>query len=234
MKLENPKADYISEVKEAEQMGEYLFGLPRNLKEKKERIFKPGKRIIVLTGLSGAGKDTVVDELIRLDDSFARVKTCTTRGRRAGETEENDNYIRLTESQFAAKINNGLMLEFVEYAGNHYGTDSSVIDTIAASGKTPILRIDPVGAENVTKMWHKEEGIFAGVNLITIFVLPDSLDELQQRLIGRGDTPEQVERRMQQSLIDVAHSKNCQYILVNEKDKLNQVVTELRGLLPSM
>ena len=148
---------------------------------------KRGK-IIVISGPSGVGKRTVWSPIIN-DPRFNLVfsVSMTTRPKRAGEIDGKD-YFFLTKSQFEEKIREHALLEYATFAGNYYGTPKEFVDKLRAEGKNVCLEIEPQGGLQIIKMCeqNKDKG------LLTIFIVPPSLEELKNRLIKRDTESKEV------------------------------------------
>ena len=110
--------------------------------------------LLVVSGPSGAGKDTVVSRMMQKHPEIEISVSATTRAPRAGET-DGENYYFLTNEQFEAKIDRGEMLEYVNYCGKYYGTPKSEVDARLDRGTTVVLVIEVVGAANIKKLYRK-------------------------------------------------------------------------------
>ena len=130
--------------------------------------------LLVVSGPSGAGKDTVVSRMMQKHPEIEISVSATTRAPRAGET-DGENYYFLTNEQFEAKIDRGEMLEYVNYCGKYYGTPKSEVDARLDRGTTVVLVIEVVGAANIKKLYPEST---------LIFIMPPSMDELRARLRG--------------------------------------------------
>ena len=128
--------------------------------------------LLVVSGPSGAGKDTVVSRMMQKHPEIEISVSATTRAPRAGET-DGENYYFLTNEQFEAKIDRGEMLEYVNYCGKYYGTPKSEVDARLDRGTTVVLVIEVVGAANIKKLYPEST---------LIFIMPPSMDELRARL----------------------------------------------------
>ena len=137
--------------------------------------------LLVVSGPSGAGKDTVVSRMMQKHPEIEISVSATTRAPRAGET-DGENYYFLTNEQFEAKIDRGEMLEYVNYCGKYYGTPKSEVDARLDRGTTVVLVIEVVGAANIKKLYPEST---------LIFIMPPSMDELRARLRGRGTESEE-------------------------------------------
>ena len=105
------------------------------------------KSILILAGPSAVGKTTVMDRIIGSDGRFTLIRSATTRAPR-GDVHDGE-YIYLSRDEFISRINRGEMLEYMEYAGNLYGTPASEIEEVFSQGKIPLLILDLVGVRNI-------------------------------------------------------------------------------------
>ena len=137
--------------------------------------------LVVVSGPSGSGKDTVVSRLMAQHPEIEISVSATTRDKRPGEA-EGVNYYYLTVPAFEQKIADGEILEYTRYCGNYYGTPKSEVDRRIAAHTTVILVIEVVGATNIKRLYP---------GATTIFIQPPSYAELEERLRGRGTESEQ-------------------------------------------
>ena len=162
--------------------------------------------LVVVSGPSGCGKDTVVTQLIKRRPGVELSVSCTTRAMREGEHEGVD-YYYISEDEFRARLQKGRMLEYTEYAGNLYGTPMDEIEQRLAEKKTVVLVIDVRGGESV-------KAIYPGALLI--FIMPPSRQELERRLRARGqDSEETILRRLAGSRGEMEHAPEFDYVVVN-------------------
>lgn len=178
-------------------------------------------QIIVISAPSGAGKDTVVKELMKRDSSNLWVSvSATSRSPREGEKEGVD-YYYLTKDDFEKKIEEGFFLEYTNYAGNYYGTPKKYIKEKVDQGIDVILIIEIEGASNIKKLIP--EAIF-------IFIMPPSLKELVRRLKKRGtETNEKIIKRFHEAYKEVNDVSKYNYVVVN--DKLDEAVDKVEAIL---
>jgi len=136
--------------------------------------------LIVLSGPSGSGKDTVLDELKDTTDDVQISISLTTRDKRPWEF-DGVHYYFVTREYFEEKLQSCEILEFTQYNGNYYGTPKTTVDEWLAEGKTVILKIEVEGAANVREIYP---------DCISVFLMPPSLEVLRQRLRNRESETE--------------------------------------------
>lgn len=166
------------------------------------------KFVCVVSGPSGVGKDTVINEFDRLHNFFARVVTCTTRKPRPGEI-DGVNYHFLSPDEFRKGIENNEFIEFVNvYTDTFYGTRKKDIDAALATGKNAVMAIDVDGAMKV----KKERS-----DILMMFITPPSMKELAARLRGRGtETAKAVSERLQKAKYELSFKDKYDVILQND------------------
>ena len=164
--------------------------------------------LILISGPSGTGKGTVCDLLRKNHPEIYYSISATTRQPRPGE-QDGVNYYFYDKEKFRQMIDAGELLEWAEVYGNYYGTPKQkVLDRLNA-GEDILLEIDTQGALNVMKAMP--EGLF-------IFLLPPSLEELANRLKGRGtETEESLQRRLGAAVDEIKIAHNYRYVVVNDK-----------------
>ena len=150
--------------------------------------------LVVVSAPSGAGKSTLCDNVRAALPSASRAVTCTTREPRDGEADGVDYYF-LGEEEFLARVERGEFLENAVVHGNHYGVLKSELRAKLAGGSDVLLNIDVQGAATLRERAATDPVLSR--SLVTVFLRPPSLEELEQRLRGRGtDSDEVIARRL--------------------------------------
>lgn len=164
--------------------------------------------LFVVVAPSGAGKTSLVGELLKRDPNVKLSMSYTTRAPRAGEVDGVD-YHFVARDRFEAMIAAGEFLEHATVHGNLYGTSKRWIDRELAGDHDVLLEIDWQGARQVRRLFPEVTGIF---------ILPPSLAELERRLKGRGkDSPETIARRLANATEEISHVLEFEYIIVNDR-----------------
>lgn len=163
-------------------------------------------KLIVISGASGVGKGTVVKKMMaRRKDLYFSV-SATTRPPRPGEVDGKDYYF-VTRERFQEMIRRGEMLEYDEHAKNFYGTPRAQVEEKRAKGHV-LLDIEPNGAKSVKNNYPEAE---------LVFIMPPSVEELERRLRGRNDTPEdQIAIRMERAKWEMAQRTWYDHVVVND------------------
>ncbi|MFC3748779.1 guanylate kinase [Paenibacillus sp. GCM10012306] len=164
--------------------------------------------LIILSGPSGVGKGTVCTALRPKMPELIYSVSATTRSPRAGE-EDGVNYFFKSREQFLSMIEADQLLEYAEYVGNYYGTPRDFVEQTLESGKDIILEIEVQGALKVKEKFP--EGIF-------VFLLPPSMDELKDRIRGRGtEHPDVINHRMSVAEDEINLMQHYDYAVVNDE-----------------
>ena len=181
---------------------------------------KPQGILLVLSGPSGAGKGTICARLREKRDHMAYSVSCTTRQPRNGEV-DGVNYFFKTRDEFEEMIKNGGLLEHASVYGNYYGTPRAQVMEWLEAGIDVILEIDVQGALQVQKNYA--EGVY-------IFILPPSLEELKNRIRGRGsETEETMARRLGEALHEIHSIDKYDYRVINED--LETAIDRVRAII---
>ncbi len=177
--------------------------------------------VIIVSGPSGVGKTTLCKRVMQLDGNLFYSVSATTRPRREGEVHGKDYYF-LSVEQFEEWIREGKLLEWAKVYDNYYGTPLNPVIENFRKGRDVIMDIDVQGKRQI-------ERNFRG-RVISVFVLPPSVDELLERLEQRGaETPEQFEKRKKLIMRDLEYRWEYDYWLIN--DDLDKAVGELYSII---
>lgn len=170
--------------------------------------------LFVVSGPSGAGKGTLVQQVLQRLSGLELSVSMTTRAPRAGEV-EGVNYFFTTPADFERAIAQGQLLEYARYNGNYYGTPRGYVCDKTASGIDVILEIEVQGGAQV---YHNMQD-----RVVRIFVLPPSEAALQQRLAGRNtETEASIRARLDRAQEEINHLPDYDYFVIN--DDLEQAV----------
>ncbi|MEX0793225.1 MAG: guanylate kinase [Pirellulaceae bacterium] len=182
-------------------------------------------RLVILSGPSGSGKTTIVRELLARGDLNLQLSvSATTRKPRHGE-QPGAHYHFLTPEEFHQKIDDGEFLEYVEVfrTGHWYGTLQEEVDRRLSRGIDVLLEIDVEGAMKVVERYP---------DAITIFLSPDSAEELERRLRARGtETEEAIQRRLSVALEETAQAHRYEFQVINRVDQTDATVQEIATIL---
>ena len=166
--------------------------------------------LIILSGPSGAGKGTVLKEVMKTYKNLAVSVYVTTRAPREGEVDDVNYHFRTIE-QFKELAHNGAFLESECVYGNYYGTLKEEVFGHIEKGKDVVLEIDVKGAFNIIGRYP---------DAVSIFVCPTSLDELKERLAGRGsETEEALKLRLKAAMGEIKQATKYGYVVVNDDVK---------------
>ena len=176
--------------------------------------------LIVLSAPSGAGKGTIIKKLMDDDRSLKLSVSATTRSPRPGEVDGED-YFFLSREEFEDLVKNGEMLEHAEYVGNCYGTPKGPVERWLEDGLDVILEIDVQGGAQVKEIMPE---------CVSIFILPPSMRELENRLRGRStEQDEVVDARLEAARNEVHRAEDYDYVVVN--DEVEVAAEEIRTII---
>ena len=170
--------------------------------------------IIVVSAPSGGGKSSLCQRLLNWSPNLIYSVSCTTRAPRGGEQHGQD-YFFQQRPDFEAKIASGEFLEHAQYNGNYYGTPRTFIEAQLTAGKDVLLDVEVQGANQLIQ--RVRTGAFAYPNaLVTIFLMPPSLELLETRLRRRGtDSAETIRKRLAIAEREMAHWTEYDYVIVS-------------------
>jgi len=163
--------------------------------------------LIVLSSPSGAGKTTISRMLMESDDEVTMSVSATTRPKRPGETDDVD-YHFVDDAEFDRMIHSGEFVEWAPVFGHRYGTPKNPVKDALRAGRDILFDIDWQGTQQLQAAM--------GEDLVTIFILPPSMKELERRLRERGtDSQQVIDERMSRAASEISHWPEYEYVLVN-------------------
>ena len=176
--------------------------------------------LVVVSGFSGAGKGTLMKELLKRYDNYALSVSATTRQPREGEKDGED-YFFVNREYFQQMIEEGRLVEYAQYVNHYYGTPRDYVEKKMAEGKDVILEIEIQGALKVQKRFP---------DALLIFVTPPSAGELRRRLVGRGtETIEVINARLRRAAEEASGMEAYDYLLIN--DEIDACVEQMHQLI---
>ncbi|MFN3526192.1 MAG: guanylate kinase [Paracoccus sp. (in: a-proteobacteria)] len=178
--------------------------------------------MVILSSPSGAGKSTLAHRLMDWDASLRFSVSATTRAPRPGEV-DGVHYHFTSAEGFRQMVADGQMLEHAEVFGNYYGSPRGPVEAAMNEGRDTLFDVDWQGGQQI-------RASALGGHVVSIFVLPPSLPELERRLRARGqDSDEVIAGRMLKSRSEISHWAEYDYVLVN--DNLDETEAHLRAIL---
>ena len=163
--------------------------------------------MLVLSSPSGAGKSSICKALLSLDNNLTLSISTTTRKKRPNEQEGNDYYF-VTEEKFKKLLKQKYFLEHAKVFGNYYGTERLLVEQTLSKGKDILFDIDWQGAQQLRAEMRED--------VVSVFILPPSKDELEKRLRNRGqDSISVVKKRMSEASSEITHWAEYDYVVIN-------------------
>ena len=176
--------------------------------------------LLVVSGFSGAGKGTLMKELLRRYENYALSISATTRKPREGEVDGREYFFKTVE-EFEQMIADGALIEHACYVGNYYGTPRAYVEQQLELGKDVILEIEIQGALKVKERFPET---------LLLFVTPPSAKELRDRLVGRGtESMDVIENRLSRANEEAEGIENYDYFIIN--DDLNECVERVHRII---
>ena len=176
--------------------------------------------LIVVSGFSGAGKGTLMKELLKRYDNYALSVSMTTRAPREGEV-DGESYFFVDKETFERTIVEDGPIEYASYCGNYYGTPREYVEKCLQDGRDVILEIEIQGALKVKEKFPET---------LLLFVMPPSAAELKRRLEGRGtESPEVIRERLVRASEEAEGIENYEYLIIN--DDLDECVREMHDII---
>ncbi len=180
--------------------------------------------LIIISSPSGAGKSTLCKMIIKNDPLTKLSISATTRQKRSQEI-DGKHYYFISAEKFKEMHENNEFIESANVFGNYYATPKKMVDYSLKNGEEIIFDIDWQGARQIKERFNPD-------SIISIFILPPSLKELERRLKNRAQDPEKiVKARMEKALDEISHYKEYEYILIN--DDLNSTYQKVRAIIDS-
>jgi guanylate kinase len=178
--------------------------------------------LLILSSPSGAGKSTLARRLMQWDPAIRFSVSATTRAPRAGEVDGREYHFR-SRPVFEAMVAAGQMLEHAEVFGNLYGSPRGPVEAAMAEGRDTLFDVDWQGGQQIRNSALASE-------VVSVFILPPSIDELERRLRGRAqDSDAVIAARMAKSRAEISHWAEYDYVLVNRD--LDETEADLRTLV---
>ena len=176
--------------------------------------------LVVVSGFSGAGKGTLMKNLLAKYNNYALSVSCTTRKPREGELDGREYFFK-TKEEFEEMISKDELVEYARYVDNYYGTPKEFVRSQLDAGKDVLLEIEIQGALKIKEKFP---------DAVLVFITPPSGEELKSRLIGRGtESPEVVEKRLQRAVQESEGVEAYDYILIN--DDIDTCTEKLHNLI---
>ena len=178
--------------------------------------------LVVVSGFSGVGKGTVMNNLVQRYDQYALSVSATTRQPREGETDGKEYFFR-TEKEFTDMIAAGDLIEYACYCDNYYGTPRKFVEKQLDEGKDVVLEIEIQGARKIKKQYP---------DAVLIFVMPPSVEEMKERLSKRGtETASVIRDRIRRAAREADGIEDYDYIVIN--DDVDVCVEQIHQLIQS-
>lgn len=200
-------------------------GTPTGVEEafaKVDRYLNPPPLLLVISGPSGVGKDSVVERMREMGHPFHFVVTATDRLPRPDEEDGRDYHFVSTE-EFERMIEDDELLEYAQVYGQYKGVPKAEVRDALSSGRDVVMRLDIQGATTVSDIVPQA---------LTVFLAPPSLDILAGRLSGRGgDSPAQLRERLETAVTEMRRMERFRYAVVNREGQLDEAVNQIIAIM---
>lgn len=174
--------------------------------------------LFVITGPSGAGKDSVIEAVRQTGQAFGTITTTSSREMRKGEA-EGQPYHFISRSDFQQQIDTNQMVEWAEVYGNLYGSTKQEVERALQGEQAIMVKVDPQGARTFKKLYPEA---------VTIFIMPPTFEYLEKRLINRAtDKPEVIKQRLELAKTELQNLLDWDFLVVNEEGKLEDAAKEV-------
>jgi len=182
--------------------------------------FNTPKKLFVISGSSGVGKNTVINRVLENNPDLAFSISYTTREKREGEV-EGVNYFYVSRDEFKNSVKEDEFLEWAEFSGNFYGTKRAFVQKCLSKGRDLILEIDTQGALQVKEKMPEA---------VLIFIAPPSYEDLESRLRSRNtESEESIAKRLNFVMLEMENSESFDYRVIN--DKLEDAINDIEKII---
>ena len=179
--------------------------------------------LFVISSPSGSGKTTIIKEILKEDSCLELSVSVTTRPQRLGEVHGKD-YLFVKECEFQTMVCNDDFIEHAEIFGNYYGTPKNILELRIKNGQDTLFDLDWQGARRLYQLFPDD--------IVRIFVMPPSIQELESRLRSRAlDSEETIMYRMSKALKEISHFNEYDYVILN--DQLGDAIKDIQSIIRS-
>ncbi len=177
--------------------------------------------MLVISSPSGAGKSTIARELLSKQENLKLSVSVTTRGQRGSEI-DGTHYHFISDREFSRMRDSDSLLEWAQVHSNFYGTPADPVEDALDNGNDMLFDIDWQGGLQLMEK--------ARIDVVSVFILPPSLEELKSRLVRRAeDSPEVIEKRLENAMNEIPHWRDYDYVVVN--DDLERAFGQVSAIL---
>ena len=178
--------------------------------------------IVLISGPSGVGKDSVINKLRDNFSSINVIITATTRSIRAGEIDGRD-YIFVEQKEFERMNKANEFLEYANVYGNQYGVPKDQVKSALSRGQDALIKADVQGANTIMKLEPR---------VLSIFIMPESINDLEKRLAKRmTESKQALKVRLDTAITEINESGNFEFIVYNKEDRIEQTLYEIEKII---